>query len=461
MKYISTRGRADNLEFGEVVLAGLARDGGLFLPETYPDFSSSFDSWSKLNYQQLAVEVMLPFVEPTLNREQLKSLVNKSYTTFSDEEITPMVRFSGGYILQLFHGPTFAFKDVALQFLGNLFEELLSRDGTNLNIVGATSGDTGSAAIYGVRGKKGIRIFMLHPEGKVSRVQQLQMTTVMDDNVFNLAVGGNFDDCQQIVKDLFNDLEFRDAYQLGAVNSINFARILAQTVYYFYAGLKFKQLHPEEDLVFSVPTGNFGDVFAGYMAKKMGLPIKQLIIGTNENDIINRVLHSGEYCLKEVKQTLSPAMDIQVSSNFERLLFDLCNKDANKVNAYMQSLTETGSFTLSKSELERFQSEFTALKVDENDTLETIKQQIEQGMTIDPHTAVGVYAASQLTPANAICLSTAHPAKFPEAMELISDVPMNTPEEILKLEGLPQRCESIAANKSEIKEYIVNKCKSS
>ena len=460
MKYLSTRGGVNNLDFGDVVLAGLARDGGLFLPEIYPDVSNKLETWTDLSYQQLAVEVMLPFVEPTLNREQLTTLVDKSYATFSNDDVTPLVPFSDGYILELFHGPTFAFKDVALQFLGNLFEELLSRDNQQLNIVGATSGDTGSAAIYGVRGKKGIRIFMLHPEGKVSKVQQLQMTTVMDDNVFNLAVDGNFDDCQQIVKDLFNDLKFRDAYQLGAVNSINFARILAQTVYYFYAGLKFKNQHPEKALVFSVPTGNFGDVFAGYIAKKMGLPIAQLIIATNENDIVSRTLLTGEYTLKQVQQTLSPAMDIQISSNFERLLFDLCGRDALKVNAHMMSLSENGRFRLSAEELARFQSDFISLRVERGDTLNTMKQQLEQGVTLDPHTAIGVYAASQLSTDKTICLATAHAAKFPEATKLVSDKAIDIPDAISKLEGLQQRYKNLTAKKSDIAEFIISTCQS-
>ncbi len=458
MKYSSTRGSSANFNFGDVVLAGLARDGGLFLPEQYPDVTDKLNQWSNLNYQQLAVEVMLPFVEPTLNRKQLSDLVESSYATFDVDEVTPLTKFSGGYILELFHGPTFAFKDIALQFLGNLFEELLARENKQLNIIGATSGDTGSAAIYGVRGKKGIRIFMLHPKGKVSRVQQLQMTTVADKNVFNIAVDGNFDDCQKIVKDLFNDLEFRDEFQLGAVNSINFARILAQTVYYFYAGLQFIKLHPDEPLNFAVPTGNFGDIFAGYITKRMGLPVQNLIIGTNDNDIISRTLATGEYCLKQVEQTLSPAMDIQISSNFERLLYELCEKNSKKVAGYMCSLATDGSFKLSSTELSHFQSDFSAVKINKEKTLAVMKHQLQQGLTLDPHTAVGVAAAEKITQQQTICLSTAHPAKFPEAVALVSDKAIQTPAAIASLEGLPQHCDSIIASKQAVAEYIRLEC---
>ncbi len=456
MKYSSTRGDSECLEFGEVVLAGLARDGGLYLPENYPHIADKLSHWENLNYQQLAVEVMLPYVQPTLSREQLQQLVDDSYASFSVEEITPLVKFSGGYILELFHGPTFAFKDIALQFLGNLFEMLLLSENKTLNIVGATSGDTGSAAIYGVRGKKGIRIFMLHPAGKVSQIQELQMTTVLDENVFNLAVDGNFDDCQQIVKELFNDLEFRDEYQLGAVNSINFARILAQTVYYFYASFQFKKLHPGKPLIFSVPTGNFGDIFAGYIAKRMGLAIDKLIIGTNENDIISRTLETGEYRLTEVLQTLSPAMDIQISSNFERLLFELCDRDTSRVKFYMDELSEKGCFRLSNDELQKFQSQFKAVQVNKEKTLLTMKQQIDQNMMVDPHTAVGIFAAQESTSESAICLATAHPAKFPEAVRLITEREMDVPEAIALLAGKEKHCDSVRADKDAVTEYIKN-----
>ncbi len=319
MRYISTRGGVEPVSFSQAVMMGLATDGGLLLPETIPQVDpDTLSRWAGLSFQELAVEVMLPYVGDDLTRTELTDLVQRSYSTFQHPEVTPVVEAGGRRILELFHGPTAAFKDVALQFLGNLFEFLLERSGGRLNIVGATSGDTGSAAIYGVRGKARINIFILHPLGRVSPIQERQMTTVLDDNVHNIAIRGTFDDGQRIVKSLFNDLDFKQEYHLGAVNSINWARVLAQVVYYFYAWGRMSAGDTSKAASFSVPTGNFGDIFAGFVAKRMGLPVDRLILATNRNDILTRFVASGEYRLADVHPTLAPSMDIAVASNFER-----------------------------------------------------------------------------------------------------------------------------------------------
>jgi threonine synthase len=418
MNYISTRGKSEPVGFSDAVLMGLARDGGLLLPESYPDFSERLTELASLSYVDLAIEIFKPFVNSELTDEELKQLVDNSYSSFASEEVTPLLFGKSHHLLELYQGPTLAFKDVALQFLGNLFEILLKKTGKTLNILGATSGDTGSAAIYGVRGKENINIFMLHPKGKVSPIQERQMTTVLDDNVHNIAIHGNFDDGQRIVKEIFGDLNFRDEYALGAVNSINWARIMAQITYYFYAAFRLREKSPELPLQFSVPTGNFGDILAGYIAKQMGLPVNRLIIATNENDILARVIETGRYSLQDVHATLSPSMDIQISSNFERLLFDACGRDADKVNQLMDDLKSNGEFVLDDEPLTYIRKLFSAKRVDTEQTLNTIRSVYEQeGWIIDPHTAVGVAAAEEISAQPVICLATADAAKFPAAVE--------------------------------------------
>ncbi|RMH43820.1 MAG: threonine synthase [Gammaproteobacteria bacterium] len=454
MRYLSTRGLDAPRTFGAVVLDGLARDGGLYVPEDYPDVTAELDKWSELSYQDLAVEVMTPFVAPDLSPETLRQLVTRAYRRFDHAEVTPLASLSECDILELFHGPTLAFKDVALQFLGELFSELLHRQGRRMTIIGATSGDTGSAAIEGVRGRKGISIFMLHPKGRVSRVQALQMTTVLDDNVYNLAVSGDFDDCQGLVKSLFNDHAFRDRYSLGAVNSINWARILAQTVYYFYAGLKRLRQRPNTPLTFVVPTGNFGDILAGYIARRMGLPVAKLVIATNHNDILVRVLRTGAYVPEQTRPSLSPAMDIQVSSNFERVLFDVAQRDGAKVREWMMGLN-AGGFQLGDSELTQLREIFEAVRVDDEEIIATIRETYAQDRyVLDPHTAVGVTAAKKLGIKDAVCLATAHPAKFPEAVERAIGSPPPTPERIRTLFDLPTRQYDLPASVNALKTFI-------
>ncbi|MCL2104957.1 MAG: threonine synthase [Kiritimatiellaeota bacterium] len=415
MRYISTRGGDIPLTFTDTLLTGLARDGGLFLPEQIPDVRAKLDAWRELSYTGLAFELMRLFADD-IPETTLREIIRKSYAAFRHPEVTPIVSVGDIHILELFHGPTLAFKDVALQFLGNLFEYVLAKTDTALNIVAATSGDTGSAAIYGVRGRKRIRIFVMHPHGRVSLAQERQMTTVLDSNVRNLAIEGTFDDCQNIVKALFNDLAFRDANMLGAVNSINWARVLAQLVYYFYATFRVQEKTgvPQEVRI-AVPTGNFGDIFAGYLAWRMGLPIDKLVLATNENDILTRYFNTGVYSLGDVSPTLSPSMDIQVSSNFERYLFYLSGENAATLRDWMTTFKTTGTLEPGVAN----HACFVAGRGDTAMTLATIKTYWEQyRYLLDPHTAVGVAVAEHFRSdiAPMICLATAHPAKFGDAV---------------------------------------------
>jgi len=417
MRYISTRGGIDSLSFSQAVMMGLSTDGGLLLPETIPQINAeTLQSWASLSFQDLATEVISLFSAGDIDKADIAKLIKASYATFDHDEIVPLVNANNSQILELFHGPTAAFKDVALQFLGNLFEYLLKRDGGQLNIVGATSGDTGSAAIYGVRGKANINIFILFPYGRVSPIQERQMTTVLDKNVYNLAINGTFDDGQYIVKSLFNNLEFKKSHHLGAINSINWARIVAQIVYYFYAWGKATNGNPEKAVSFSVPTGNFGDIFAGYMAKRMGLPINKLILATNRNDILTRFVNSGTYQAGEVVPTVSPSMDIQIASNFERYLYYLFNGDSEIIKKLMAELTEKGEFSIADNKKAEVQALFKAVAVSEAETLQQIKETYQAANYIlDPHSAVGVKAATE--EADCICLATASPAKFSEAVQ--------------------------------------------
>lgn len=457
MKYVSTRGKAPELSFSQVVLEGLARDGGLYLPAEIPDFSGRLETLAGLRYQDLALEIFSAYMTPDFEPAEIADLIERSYLSFKDPAITPLVPAGEHWILELFHGPTLAFKDVALQFLGNLFEALLKRSGGELNILGATSGDTGSAAIHGVRGKDRVRIFILHPKGKVSPVQEKQMTSVLDDNVFNVAIDGHFDDAQNAVKDLFGDHDFKDQYHLGAVNSINWARVMAQIVYYFFAYFRFRERTGEQEAVFSVPTGNFGDIFAGYLAKRMGLPIKKLILATNDNDILSRAFNQGDYSTKEVHATLSPSMDIQLASNFERYLYYLAGEDGAQVEAWMQGLKETGGIVFDLDVIERASRDITAFKADEVAVLDVIKRYEQNGQELDPHTAVGVSAAEQSGLKNVICLATAHPAKFGLAFEKATGRQPNIPEEIQALEKAETRCLHSSADPAAIKQLIIEK----
>jgi threonine synthase len=456
MKYISTRGGIAPVGFKEAVMMGLATDGGLLLPAEYPSFQrETIESWRGLSYQELAFRILSPFCDD-IPASDLKSLIERSYASFSDPEITPVVSKGGLHILELFHGPTFAFKDVALQLLGNLFEYLLKERGERMNIIGATSGDTGSAAIYGVRGKENINIFILHPHGRTSKIQALQMTTVTDGNVFNIAVNGTFDDCQNIVKTLFSDIAFKQKHSLGAVNSINWARVLAQVVYYFYAWLKVTETSRKE-VVFSVPTGNFGDIFAGYVAKRIGLPIRKLILATNENNILTRMINSGDYSTGEVVPTLSPSMDIQVASNFERYLYHLFDENPARVNSALATFSKTGKMSFTNEEMARVRQDFSSCSVDREETIRTISEfNSSFGYLLDPHTAVGVRAAldSGISGCEHVCLATAHPAKFGDAVKLATGMEPELPPGLQGLDALPSRCENMNAELGLIRAFV-------
>ena len=454
MRYISTRGGIAPVGFAEAVMMGLATDGGLLVPEEIPRVDpATLRAWAGLSFQELALEVLTPYVGDEIPRADLQALIERSYAGFTHPEVTPVIEVGGLRVLELFHGPTAAFKDVALQLLGNLFEYLLARDGGRLNILGATSGDTGSAAIYGVRGKSGIQIFILHPKGRVSPIQERQMTTVLDANVHNVAVRGTFDDAQRIVKALFQDLDFKSEYSLGAVNSINWARILAQTVYYFYAWGRLSGGDPGFRTSFSVPTGNFGDVFAGYLARAMGLPMERLLIATNRNDILTRFVHSGEYAAGEVYHTLSPAMDIQMASNFERYLYFLYDRDPAAVRALLADLAETGGLRVDGARLARVQAELEAIAVSDPETLDQIRATFtESGYILCPHTAVGVRAARGRP--ETVCLATAHPAKFVEAVrEAIGEDPP-PPASLRGLMDKESRCTELDATAEAISTHI-------
>jgi len=421
MQYVSTRGSAPALDFAGATLAGLASDGGLYVPSEWPKFSSEeIAAMAGLPYAELAQKIMQPFVGDCLTPERLLELTRQAYGRFSHKAVTPLVQLDEQqWLLELFHGPTLAFKDVALQLLGLLFEEFLSRSDRNLTIVGATSGDTGSAAIDAVAGRAKIDIFMLHPKGRVSDVQRKQMTTVLAANVHNIAIEGSFDDAQAMVKRMFNDTAMTDRFAIGAVNSINWARLMAQVVYYFAAALQLGA--PARKVAFSVPTGNFGDVFAGYVAAQMGLPIERLIVATNVNDILHRALAKGDYSQGTVTPTAAPSMDIQVSSNFERLLFDVGGRDGLALAAQMKGFEATKAMQLTNAQRQGAAALFTSCRADADEMAGAMRwAYADCGETIDPHTAIGLHAARAAgidAAVPVVTLATAHPAKFRDAVE--------------------------------------------
>lgn len=421
MDYISTRGSAPALDFEGATLAGLASDGGLYLPREWPRFSEAeIAALAGLPYAELAVRVMLPFVGDSLSEDKLRELSTEAYARFAHAAVTPLTQFDERqWLLELFHGPTLAFKDVALQLLGRLFEEFLSRRSERLTIVGATSGDTGSAAIDAVAGRENIDIFMLHPKGRVSDVQRRQMTTVKAPNVHNIAIEGSFDDAQAMVKRMFGDPALTGRFNIGAVNSINWARLMAQVVYYFAAAVQLGA--PHRKIAFSVPTGNFGDVFAGYVAAKMGLPVERLIVATNVNDILHRALSNGDYSAGKVTPTAAPSMDIQVSSNFERLLFDCGGRDGKTLAEQMRGFEATKAMRLTNAQREGAAALFSSARADSTEMAQAMAWAAQEcGEIVDPHTAIGLHAARAAElPGDVpvVTLATAHPGKFRDAVE--------------------------------------------
>jgi threonine synthase len=461
MKYISTRGQAPELDFESVVLAGLASDGGLYLPAEIPHFSMpEIASMAGLDYRELALRVMYPFMSEALSEAEAKAIIDESYDDFRHEAIAPLKQLgTNEWVLELFHGPTLAFKDFALQFLGRLVDFLLKRRDERVVVLGATSGDTGSAALAGVMGRERMQSFILFPNGRVSEVQRRQMTSILADNLHNVALEGTFDDCQNIVNTLFADADFRQQHHLVAVNSINWARILAQVVYYFYAALRLGA--PAKAISFAVPTGNFGDIFAGYIAKQMGLPIHQLIVATNQNDILARCVETGTYGMNGVVPTISPSMDIEISSNFERLLFDLHGGDANAIAALMQQFKTDKSITLPAPVHQQLRGQFWAHQVNDDATKATIASvYAATGELLDPHTAVGVAAARACADATAtplVTLATAHPAKFPDAVKDASGIHPPLPEHLADLFDRKERFDVVQNDIEAIKDFIARR----
>jgi len=458
LQYVSTRGGAPILDFAGVVLSGLADDGGLYVPQTWPTLSADeLRSLQGRSYAEVAQRVVQPFAGDSLDAATLAALIKDAYAGFDHAAVTPLRQIDREtWLLELFHGPTLAFKDCALQLLGRLMDHFLAREQRSLTVVAATSGDTGSAAIEACRDSAAIDIFVFHPKGRISEVQRRQMTTVMSENVHNIAIEGTFDDCQALVKQLFADDEFRTEMSLGAVNSINWARIVAQIVYYVAAGLALDA--PVRRVAFSVPTGNFGDVYAGYCAARIGLPVDQLIVATNSNDILARFFDHGEYTPAEVTATMSPSMDIQVASNFERLLFDMYDRDTEAVTARMGALGQAGTFSVGRDRIADKAGLFAAHCVDEEATLEAIRDiSARAGIVVDPHTAVGIAAgraARQPSDVPLVCLATAHPAKFPDAIERALGTPLPDEPKIAELFKREERYAVLANDPVIVKGYV-------
>lgn len=455
MQYISTRGKTEPMGFQDAILAGLAPDGGLLIPESIPDIRSELEHWATLDYPSLAFEVIRRFAD--IPDDDLRELINHSYSSFTHPDVAPLVELGDLHVLELFHGPTLAFKDLAMQFLSSVFDYILEQRDGHLNILGSTSGDTGSAAIHGVKGKKRINIFMMHPKGRTSPLQEKQMTSVLEDNVFNLAVDGTFDDCQRIMKSIFSDVEFKHRHTLGAVNSVNWARVLAQIVYYFYAGLRVMRKTGASSVRFAVPTGNFGNVLAGWYARQMGLPVENLILATNENDILCRLFNTGLYAQTSVVPTLSPSMDIQVASNFERYVYYHLKENSEAVTTLIDRFSNEGSVQLPLKG-DTLDPLFIAGQGSTDNTIDVIRRYHDQyGYVLDPHSAVGVYVAEQQASDGIpmVCLATAHPAKFTEAIKRAIGENVHHPT-LDQLADAPTRSVEIPADESAVRDVIVD-----
>ena len=457
MKYISTRDNSKEYSFEDVFIKGLADEGGLFIPKTIKKYNNAeLSALEKLSYKDLAKKIILPFIGDFMSEKELSNIVDKSYSTFRKDEAVNLIKVDDVTVLELFHGPTLAFKDIAMQLLGNFYEYYLSKNNKNINVIVATSGDTGAAAIDAIKGKKNMNIFILHPNNKVSVVQRKLMSTVKEKNVFNIAIEGNFDDCQNLVKAMFADKEFSNSINMSGVNSINWARIIAQTVYYFYTYFLLKK----KNLInFSVPTGNFGDVYAGYLSKKMGLPINKLIVATNQNDILHRAISKGKYEMETVSETISPSMDIQIASNFERLIYDLNNFDDVKTKNIMNKISKEGKYIIPKDNLEKINKDFLSDSIDEKEILNIIKEvHLKHGVLLDPHTAIafGAMKKFDLEGSNVV-LATAHPCKFPDAINQSINIKPKLPEELMYIMDEKENYDIISNNLNKTKKYIKEK----
>ena len=456
MNYISTRDKSLNFNFKDIFLRGLAPDGGLFLPSEVRSYNKSeLEKLSRLSYSDLAAEILFNFCSDNLSKDDLQSIIQDAYKNFEDKEVVSIKKIGNVNLLELYHGPTLAFKDIAMQVMGNMYDQLKVAEKKPVNVVVATSGDTGSAAIAALNNRKNINLFVLHPHNKISNIQRKIMTTIGSKNIFNIAIEGTFDDCQRIVKDLFNENNFREKINMSGVNSINWARIICQIVYYFYTYFSLQK----EKISFSVPTGNFGDIYACYVAKKMGLPINKLIIATNQNDIIQRVINTGEYKPDKVKPSLSPSMDIQVSSNFERLLFYILKENDQKVGSLMKDLKEKGAFKRSNEEINEIKKDFEAEKISDSETLSIIKEVYDKyKFTIDPHTATAFGAINKIGNINdTVALGTAHPYKFLETIKKATGENVKAPHQLKKFIDKDEKFDIVENNNEIIKKYILSK----
>ncbi len=455
MNYISTRNNQKDFSFKDVFLKGLADDGGLFVPKSIRQLKKDqLENFKSLSYNELAAEIIYPFIGDFMSKNKLISLISKSYSNFRSKEVVKISNLGNLKVLELFHGPTLAFKDIAMQLIGNFYQYHLGQDQKKINIIVATSGDTGAAAIDALKGKSNLNVFVLHPNNKISPVQRRLMTIHEDSNVFNIAIDGNFDDCQNLVKAMFNDEKFSKAINMSGVNSINWARIIAQSVYYFYAYFKVGNGKP---LSFCVPTGNFGDIYAGYLAKKLGLPVDKLIVATNKNDILHRAISGGDYTQKKVEETNTPSMDIQIASNFERLLYDVKDCDS-EVTKDVMSKIKNNSYKIDKNDLDKIKKNFISEMLDENETVEMIKIiNNEHKIVVDPHTAVGIGAARKLgLEKNCIVLSTAHPCKFPQAIEDAISRTEDLPDSLNYVYDRKEKFELLPNEIEKVKGYVMN-----
>ena len=459
MEYISTRNTTETFSFKDVFLNGLASDGGLYVPKSIPKYSlKDLDKLKSLSYFDLASKIVSIFCRDVFSEKEISSFIKNSYKSFRNDQVVNIKTLEKLYILELFHGPTLAFKDIAMQGIGNMYENILKKNNLKINLIVATSGDTGAAAIDAVKNRPNIKIFVLHPENKISKIQRKFMTTVNAPNVFNIAINGNFDDCQDIIKSIFNDKNFRKKINISGVNSINWARIVFQIVYYFFS--YFKIANNYEKINFSIPTGNFGDAYAGYVAKKMGLPINKLIIATNTNDILKKALNTGHYKPSIVEHTVSPSMDIQVASNFERLIFNVSSLD-KKIIDLMDNLKTQGEYKIENEDLKKIKLDFEAESLTEEQTINTIKNVYEKHeMLVDPHTAVGIGVANKVSlKEKIIVLSTAHPAKFPETVLKSTSKKPELPPNLNDLLNKEEKFEKLPNNLENIKNYILQSAK--
>tara|TARA_Y100000590_G_C15718693_1_gene1012791 strand:+ start:34 stop:1416 length:1383 start_codon:yes stop_codon:yes gene_type:complete len=460
MEYISTRNTKKSFSFKDVFLNGLASDGGLFVPKLIPVYNTNdLEKLKNLSYRDLATKIIFDFCSEEFSKSEIKDLVDKSYKNFRAKEVVNISKIGEINLLELFHGPTLAFKDIAMQVIGNMYDTILEKNKLKVNVVVATSGDTGAAAISAIKGRKNMKVFVLHPDNKISEVQRKFMTTTNESNVFNIALAGNFDDCQNFVKSMFADIKFKNSISMTGVNSINWARIIFQIVYYFFC--YFQIAKNNEKINFSVPTGNFGDIYAGYVAKKMGLLINKLIVATNKNDILKRVIKTGIYKPLKVEHTVSPSMDIQVASNFERLIFDVGSCNSEKTLKLMENLHKKGEFKIETEELKKIQDNFSSESLSEQETKSVISETYKNyGILVDPHTAVGIGVNKKLfLEGKNVVLATAHPSKFSEVVMSATNVKPELPENLKKILFEKEKYDKLPKDLKIIQNYILEKTK--